>query len=168
MTAITAGTAAAQTPPVDPKIGVVDEILAAQNLDQTVKQMFGQIQAALGQQIQAAIPRDLPPTVDRAAMMKEVADFQSQVMAKIAEQLTAERMKPGFEKIYSEEFTLEELQGIRDFQKSPAGQAMIRKQPAIAARGMQVGQDLMRSILPEIMQMSQEFSERMKKKFGGQ
>ena len=158
-----AGIASAQS-----KEALANEILEAQKIDATVKQMLAQMQAALGQQLETSMKSQLPPNVDRAAAVNEMKEFQQKLFAKIGEQLTPEKIKPSIAQIYVDEFSIEELRAIRDFQKSPAGQAMIRKQPAIAVKSVQAGQQLIQGILPELQRMGVEWAEQMKKKYGGE
>jgi hypothetical protein len=72
-----------------------------------------------------------------------------------------------FVSIYDETFTVEELQGINMFYKSPAGQALLAKQPELITRSIQKTQQLMVDTGPEIQKMAREFIEDAKKKQEG-
>jgi hypothetical protein len=149
------------------KFVLIDDILNAQNIEGTVQQMFTQMKSVMHQQIESGTGT-LPATADRAAMAADLKEMETQIFDLMAARFTSASFKPLVAKIYMEEFTLDEIQAIRDFQMSPAGQAMIKKQAAIAMKSMQAGQQLMRGAMQEITQLTNEWAEKMKKKYGGQ
>ncbi len=53
--------------------------------------------------------------------------------------------------IYQRHLTKTDLDAIVTFYRSPAGQRLLKEQPAMMAEGMQAGQDIMLKKLPEIL-----------------
>ena len=58
--------------------------------------------------------------------------------------------------IYAEVFTEDDLKGIIEFYKSPAGKAFLDKQPEIMQKSMQVNQKMMMSIMPRLQEIMKE------------
>ena len=48
------------------------------------------------------------------------------------------------------------------FYKSASGQSMLKKMPEVMKASMVVSQDMMRTVLPQIQQVSQELAEELK------
>ena len=61
-----------------------------------------------------------------------------------------EKMKPFFIEIYTDMLTLEEIDGMIKFCKSPIGEAYIKKQPKLAAAVLKKIQKLTEKHMPEI------------------
>ena len=163
---LVAAVAHAQQP--DPrKVAAAEQIFAAANPGATLKPVFAQVGAAMRQQMEPMLDKQLPKTADREAVRKDISDFQDRVLKRMTEELRVEKMKPAIVQMYVDEFTLEQLQAIADFYKSPAGQALSSKMPVIAAKGMQAGQQLIQGFLPELQQMTLEWTTQMKQKYGG-
>ena len=59
-------------------------------------------------------------------------------------------MGPMFVKAYADTFTDSEIDAIVAFYKTPAGKAMIEKQPALTAKIMQTIQAQMADLMPQI------------------
>jgi hypothetical protein len=53
--------------------------------------------------------------------------------------------------IYQKHLTKSDLEAVIIFYKSPAGQKILKEQPAMMAEGMQAGQDIMLKRLPAIL-----------------
>jgi hypothetical protein len=82
--------------------------------------------------------------------------------AKVAKEISKKSMESSFKQmkqidwvtmfgsIYSDVFTVDELQGIIDFYKSPVGKKMLEKQPELTAATMQKMQAEMAKFMPQI------------------
>ena len=58
--------------------------------------------------------------------------------------------------IYADTFSEDELKGIIEFYKSPAGQAFIQKQPEIMKRSMAINQKMMLTIMPRLQEIMKQ------------
>ncbi len=86
----------------------------------------------------------------------------SQELGKIMqEQLTWAKLEPEMIKIYAEEFTQQEIDGMIQFYKTPVGQSTIDKMPIVMQKSMQVGYKQMDAITPKIMQAAEKFAKEM-------
>ena len=99
---------------------------------------------------------------NRKKKEKELAVFQDKVAAVIAEVFAWEKLKPAYVKLYAEEFSDEELDGIIAFYKSPSGQAMVSKTPSLMTKATTVVQARMAEAQPQLQKLMREFSEQSK------
>jgi hypothetical protein len=68
------------------------------------------------------------------------------------------KMEPEFITLFSSVYTVEELKAIVAFYKSPAGQSMLRKQPILMKRSMEIAQSKIQGLLPELKKMTEDFA----------
>jgi TonB family protein len=92
------------------------------------------------------------------AQLARMDDFQKQLVDLIKSNLSYASLEPDYIKLYADNFSDEELDGILAFYKSPAGQSMIEKLPAITTQSMKLGQTRVTALLPQIRQMVQDFA----------
>lgn len=78
------------------------------------------------------------------------------MMDEMAEQLSWDNIKDDFIALYAETFTEEELRGLVEFYKSPAGRAFTKKQPELMKRSMQLTQKRMLQWMPRMQEMQRE------------
>ncbi len=160
--AVRAQDSAAKAP--DPgKVAVIEEIFTITKPEQLTQQMLEQAKATIASQGEKAFTAQVPASEDAAKTTAAYHEFQDQLFAFIAKQLDWQKLKPQYIAIYDETFTLPELEGMLTFYRSPAGQAVVTKMPTVMSKGMAVGQDAMRDLLPEIQKMAADFAANIKK-----
>ena len=108
---------------------------------------------AMAKSMGGMMGKDLPP--DEAA---KVAAFQQKIMAAMFEEMDLPGMRQDVAKAYAETFSSAELKAQSDFYSTPAGQAMIDKQPQIQQRMTELMMPRMMKAMPKIQAMSQEFA----------
>lgn len=90
----------------------------------------------------------------RMAAPQIPAAFWDTVMVRIEEQ--ADSLLTLLTPVYTETFSLEELQGLLQFYESPLGQRMIELQPMVVSKSMEIGQrwgaNIGMSVAQEFMQ----------------
>jgi hypothetical protein len=79
----------------------------------------------------------------------DVPDIISKVVTDTIMPLLPEMQKAS-EKLYADSLTDEEVTGAITFYKTPVGQSLLRKLPAITQQGMQIGQTIMQGHIPEL------------------
>lgn len=89
-------------------------------------------------------------------------DFQQKLNQLLASYLAWDKMKPVMIQVYSETYTDEELDGILNFYRSPAGQAMVAKSPELMSKTMTEMTQQMSTLQPQIQQLSRDFAAKMK------
>src|SRR5437660_334864 len=110
------------------KAAKLDQLMIVMNIEEQQKQMMDQMSQMVIAQIkdQMAKQGNIP-----ASEMAKMEDRQRRLFALIAEKTSWERMKPVYVKAYSDTFSESEIDGIVAFYKSPAGKAMVAKQPSL-------------------------------------
>ena len=124
------------------------KLLELTNVSQMMNQMMDQMKTMAQRQMAS-----LNMPADQAAAAGESTD---QMMNLIKEKLSWEKLQPLYTKLYSDVYTEEELDGIVAFYSSPAGHAMVAKQPQLMAKSMELIQPLMGNLQAEIMKTVQD------------
>ena len=129
------------------KTAKVEQLLSAMNVEQQQKEMMDQMTQMVIDQFKDQMSKqgNLSP-----AEMARLEDRQKKLFALIADKTSWQKMKPVFVKAYADTFTEPEIDGIVAFYKTPAGKAMIEKQPMLNTKIMQTVQAQMADLMPEI------------------
>jgi uncharacterized protein len=104
---------------------------------------------------EAPAPGVQEPNEDKAAAAAKMMDEMSKEMS-------WDNIKDDFITLYAETFTEEELRGLVDFYKSPAGRAFTKKQPELMRRTMELTQKRMFQWMPKIQDMMKPAPKRPK------
>jgi hypothetical protein len=126
----------------------IEQMLELTHVDRMITQMLPQIQAMVSAQMAKT---DLPPDARQRA-----EEVEQKIMAIVADRMSWEKARPAYIKIYAETFSESDIDGILAFYKSPAGQAMLEKMPQLMRKSMDVSQQLMGDVMPQIQQMMTE------------
>jgi hypothetical protein len=157
----------AAAPPIDPaKMDQIQKFLKLTNADQMIQQMLGQFEGAFSQGFKNSLSA-IPNAANQPGLQADVDSFRKQLFGVVREQLSYARLKPELIKLYDETFTVQELSGINAFYESPAGQAYLAKIPELTKKSSQMGVNLMSAAMPQIQKMTADWTEEMKKKYGG-
>src|SRR4051812_31679076 len=99
----------------------VEKLLVATEVEKLLGSMQEQIDGVMkNTMVQAFRGQELP------AEARDFSDrFQQKMMANLKSELSWERMKELYIRVYSETFTQEEIDGLLDFYGSPAGKAFV-------------------------------------------
>lgn len=122
--------------------------LMSQTMDAVMKQMTTMTDQMIGS--------DLSP--EKKAKM---AAFQARVLQAIEEQVGWKAMEPALVTLYAQTYTEDELDAILVFYKSPAGRSMLEKMPQLTAQSMQLSQQRLVAMQPQLKQMIDEFAKDM-------
>jgi hypothetical protein len=79
--------------------------------------------------------------------------MQDKMFALIESELSWDKMKVEYTRVYAEVFTPEEVKGLIAFYKTPAGQAFLDKQPLLMQKTMEMTQKRMMEMTPKIQEM---------------
>ncbi len=138
------------------KEDLAKEMLSLIDMHKMMDQMVAQVQ-----QIQAAQLKGLNiPEKDQ----EKVLQFQSKVTKKIFDAMSWDKLEPEYITLFSTVYTVEELKAIVEFYKSPVGQSMLKKQPMLMQKTMQIAQSKIQSLLPELKKMTEDFAASVKDK----
>jgi hypothetical protein len=128
----------------------VEQLLTIMNVEKQQKVMMDQMsQMVIGQvRAQMAQQGNVPP-----AEVAKLEDRQKKLFALIQQETSWDKMKPIYIKSYADTFTEPEIDGILAFYKSPAGKAMVDKQPDLNTKIMTSLQSQMADLMPKIEQL---------------
>jgi hypothetical protein len=126
----------------------VDELLKAMKTEATLDQVFGQMAKQIDTMTGSVAKQyNVPPS-----QQPDMAEMSKSLMTILSDQLSWEKMKPVYEKIYSEVFDENEIDGLLTFYRSPVGQSFVTKTPLV----MQKSGEAMQARLPELMAAMQK------------
>ena len=91
-----------------------------------------------------------------------IEDMQKQIVTAFASDMNWETLEPDFIDIYRKSFTEDEVTGMLDFYRTPAGQAVIKKMPVVMKYSMEMMQNRMIAVMPKIQQIQKEAIEKLK------
>src|SRR5579859_3808675 len=124
------------------KAAKIDQLFVAMNVEAQQKQVMAQMQ----QMVMAQVKAQIPSAGDQA----KAEELQKKMFALIADETSWQKIKPVMAKAYSDTYTEPEIDGILAFYKSPAGKAMVDKQPALMGKVMTGMQAQMSTIMTDI------------------
>lgn len=129
---------------------LAEELLGLMDVAKNTEQVMESIKQMQMAQLKSM---DISP-----AASEKVRSMQSEMSDLMAKELTWANLKEDYVSMYAETFTAEELEGIIDFYKSPAGQAFIQKTPEMMNKSMAIVQKQMERIGPKIQEMTQKLT----------
>lgn len=126
-----------------------EQLLSMMDVQKNIEQSFDMVKKMQVEQL-AKLPSASPEEAAKAQA------FFNQLMEMISQEMTWEKVKDDYIRIYAETFTEEELDEIIKFYQTPVGQKLIAKMPELSRRSIEVGQKQMTTLLPKIQALSQE------------
>lgn len=132
-----------------------EAVLQSMRFDEMMEKMVMQQKAAMKPVFDQQAARMRIPEEHRqrfTEMQEKILDDTMGVMA-------GPEMRDAIAKLYSEVFTKEELGAMASFHSTPAGQALIDKQPQVQQRMMEIMMRKMNEIGPRMQQLTKEFQE---------
>jgi hypothetical protein len=91
---------------------------------------------------------------------KRISELQDALLKVVQEEMSWDKLKGEFIQLYCEIFTEEELQGILEFYRSPAGRKFIEKQPELIRRAGEISRGHILRLIPKLRQVTEEFMEK--------
>jgi hypothetical protein len=130
------------------------EMLNLTDMQKVMDQIVAQVQQMQASQLKSI---DIPEG-DKEKFLQ----FQNKCTKKIFDAMSWKKMEPEYITLFSSVYTVEELKAIVAFYKSPAGQSMLKKQPMLMQKSMQIAQSKIQDLLPEIRKMTEDFAASVK------
>jgi hypothetical protein len=148
--------AAGPTPKAaDSKTGLAIELMQATHYERNMQAMQSQIRTLMQAQF-----AELEECAAAKPVMREFADA---VTDKLNATLMSEDLKVDIAALYAEVFNEEELREITEFYRSPLGRKMLDRMPELMQKSMQVSQERMKPLMPELKKLGGEYAERIQK-----
>ena len=92
--------------------------------------------------------------------------MQDKMFALIESEMSWDKMRAEYAKLYADVFTPEEVKGLIAFYKSPSGQAFLDKQPILMQKTMEMAQKRIMNLTPKIQEMIKQESQPTAKETG--
>ncbi|MEG0171357.1 MAG: DUF2059 domain-containing protein [Acinetobacter sp.] len=99
-----------------------------------------------------------------AKQKKAIENFNQDITNIVKQDFTWAKLEPEMIKLYVEEFTQEEINGMLEFYRTPVGQSTINKLPIVMEKSMKIGQQQMGELAPKIMQASKKLAKELQTK----
>ncbi len=127
----------------------VEELLRVTNMDSIVDSMYGQMtQMIEGMGKQLGVKPDEQPIFNA---------YMNKMFSAMREEMSWKKMKDPMIDIYLKHYTEKEIQDMLAFYESDTGRSMVSKTPAVMADSMQFSQSMVKSFLPTMQSITQEF-----------
>lgn len=132
---------------------LAEELLEAMNMQTSLEKSFEMVKQMIPAQMQQMGASEYESSDEAQAAMQITMDY-------VAKELSWDNLKEDYITIYAETFTEEELAGLIEFYKSPAGRKFAKKQPELMKRTMEISQRHMMEIMPKIKKFAEEMKEK--------
>ncbi len=136
------------------KLVLINEMFQVTHIDTMMQQTMKQVMDA-----QKAQFAKMDTTGANKAMSDELFTKVTQI---VTDSMSWDKLKPDMTKLYADNFTEDELAASLAFYKTPAGQAILLKMPAVMTSSMAIVQQRMVALTPQIQQAAQEIAAKHK------
>ena len=141
-----------------PRESTIRELLAVSKAQKLVDGMGAQIDQIMKVSMDQAMQGKVPTPKQQQAIDR----MQMRMTALMKEQLNWSKFEPMYIRLYQQTFTEEELVAMLDFYKTPGGQALIDKMPAMMDNIMREMPAMMADMSPKLRQIQEDFAAEMK------
>jgi uncharacterized protein len=135
-----------------------EELLKLTHMDQLMSQMLGQ----MTERMKASADQQAASMHMTPEQKTSYDDYQQKLDQLLASYLNWDKMKPVMVQAYSETYTDQELDGILNFYRSAAGQAMVAKSPELMTKTRTAMMQQIGALQPQVEQLTKDFAEKMK------
>lgn len=142
-------TIAADEPATEASIKRLMEVTEAKGM---MAGMMSQMDSYFEQMTKQAAGDNVPTPEQQAVL----ADMRKKIVAVMENEMSWDKLEPGFIEIYRKSLSEKEVRGIVDFYVSPSGQAVIRKMPLVMQHSMEMMQQLMRGMMPKLKKIEED------------
>ena len=148
-------TSAPSGPPSEASIKQLLEVAQARKLvDSVMTQMDNLMQQTIAQATQG---QKIPPKVQT-----QIEKERAEMTATMKDLLDWNKLEPLYVRVYQKTFSQQEVDGMLAFYKTPAGQAVIAKMPAVMQNTIEEMQQMMGPVIQRMQKMQQDVVAEMK------
>ncbi len=148
----------------EPSNDSLSKLLSVSNVQKTSEQAVDQIDGLLKSMIDESVGAQSFTAEQKIIFEQLLPQFTNQLQRVLTEELSWKKQKDSYLRIYRENFTQEEVDGLIAFYQSPAGKAFLKKMPVVQDASKRVALER----VPAITQRLQEISAQLQKKMAAQ
>jgi hypothetical protein len=145
---------AADTPPSDASI---QELFTVMQTHKLLDGMMGQMDGLLRKSVQQSLA-GRPVDAGEQKILDEQIGKMNQLLQRA---LAWQTMEPTYAAIYKKSLSQKEVDDMVAFYKSPSGQAVVTKMPVLMQQAMQMTQEKISVMTPDIQRIGQETTARL-------
>jgi hypothetical protein len=144
---------APKTKPEDAKTKLAIELMQITHYDKTMQAMQGQVRTMMEKQFDSFAKCD--------AALPVIRQFSGAIGEKVSVVFGSEELKVDIASVYAEVFSEDELKEIIEFYQSPLGRKLLDRMPDLMQKSMQISQDRVKSMMPELEKLGEEYGARI-------
>lgn len=135
----------------------IKQLLVVTQVQKLVEGMRAQFDALMNNAAHQALQGKTPTPKQQQA----IANMRSRMVAIMQGELAWEKLEPMYLRLYTKSFTEEEVAGMLEFYKTPAGQAVIHKMPVLMQQTMLEIQKMASGVTPKMQKIQEQFAAEM-------
>ncbi len=132
----------------------VDRLVNDMHVEGMVEALRPQLESMM-KQMELQAKNGKVPSPDE---QKVIDKFHTKAMDIMAAALTVEKIRPIYVRVYAQNFTQEEIDGVTAFVESPAGNAYLTKLPKLVQGEMA---NMLAPLIPEVRQAAKEMQDEL-------
>lgn len=136
----------------------IKELMAITQMQKLVQDMQAQSEALMGNFIQQALKGATP----NAKQQRAINNMKNKMVSVMQAELSWDKFEPTLMRIYGDTLTEEEVAAMLAFYKTPAGQALIYKMPAVMQKTMAELPKMISVFAPKLQKIQEEFAAEMR------
>ena len=140
-------------PPSDESIKALLELTDARKL---LEGMHGQVDGLMNRVMQQSIEQGTQGKALTAHQQTIIDGMKTKMTAVVDDLLSWDTLQPLYFRLYRQTFTQEDIDGITAFYRTPAGQALLQKMPALMSNMMQEYTGMMQPLQQRIMEIARD------------
>lgn len=130
----------------------VEQLLVLTRAPALIETMLADTEAAMRRTPPPVPPGQALTDAQRAALDR----LPARMSAMLREEMSWEKLRPGFVRMYRETFEQEEIDGLIAFYRTPLGQAYVDKLPVVMRKSMESVQETLQRLMPKMSALMQE------------
>src|SRR6185437_11396519 len=140
-----------------PSEASINRLLDDMHVEKVIDAVRPQLDNLMKQSEQQATGGKAPSAADQKILDK----FHTKVVGIINANLTMEKLRPLYVRVYSQSFSQEEIDGLTTFLESPAGKAYVNKLPAVMQSVMAEMPTMMAPMTRDIQSAAKEMGDEL-------
>lgn len=140
-----------------PSDQAINEMMTLMQLEALLNQALKEMNEGIAKAMERGLEQSVKGKELSAAQKAAVEKFRAKFSAAMKEELSFSKVKDVYMQAYRETFTAEEVTGIIAFYRSPAGKAIVEKNPSAMEKANALIQSRITPMTQKLQAMQEEF-----------